>query len=88
MRIVIGNLPDDVSEEGIRDALSAFAPVDTIKLIKESGTPSAIIETAMARGQAKRWRGASMDGSRSSPAGLRDGDATGSNTNRGAWYPG
>jgi len=53
MRIVIGNLPDDVSEEGIRDALSAFVPVDTIKLIKESGTPSAIIETAMARGQAE-----------------------------------
>ncbi len=28
MRIVVGNLPDDVSEEGIREALSPFAPVD------------------------------------------------------------
>jgi len=52
MRIVIGNLPDDVSEEGIREALSSFAPADTIKLIKGSGAPSAIIEVAMARGQA------------------------------------
>jgi len=63
MRIVIGNLPDDVSEEGIRDALSPFAPVDAIKLIKESGTPSAIIEMAMTRDQAealaKRIQGAS-----------------------------
>ena len=25
MRIVVGNLPDDVTEDGIREALSAFA---------------------------------------------------------------
>jgi hypothetical protein len=49
MRIVIGNLPDDVSEEGIREALSAFAPVDKIKLTHESGTPSAVIEMEMTR---------------------------------------
>ena len=53
MRIVIGNLPDDVSEEGIRTALSPFAPVDKIKLIKESGTPSALIEMEMTRAQAE-----------------------------------
>lgn len=53
MRIVIGNLPDEVSEEGIRDALSAFAPVDKIKLVKESGTPSALIEMEMTRQQAE-----------------------------------
>jgi RNA recognition motif-containing protein len=52
MRIVIGNLPDDVSEEGIRTALSAFAPVEKIKLVKESGTPSAVIELEMTRAQA------------------------------------
>jgi len=51
MRIVIGNLPDDVAEEGIREALSPFAPVDAIKLIKESGAPSAIIEMEMTREQ-------------------------------------
>lgn len=49
MRIVIANLPDDVSEEGIREALRAFAPVESIKLIKESGTPSALIEAEMTR---------------------------------------
>jgi len=51
MRIVIGNLPDDVDEEEIRDALSPFAPVDAIKLIKESGAPAAIIEMSMTHEQ-------------------------------------
>ena len=49
MRIVVANLPDDVSEEGIRTALSPFAPVDKIKLVKESGTPSAVIDMEMTR---------------------------------------
>ncbi|MFL6582162.1 MAG: RNA recognition motif domain-containing protein [Burkholderiales bacterium] len=55
MRIVIANLPDDVTEEGIREALSPFAPVDKIKLANESGTPSAVIETEITRGQAEAW---------------------------------
>ena len=33
MRIVIGNLPDDVTEEGIKEALKPFAPVEKIKLV-------------------------------------------------------
>jgi len=53
MRIVVGNLPDDVSEEGIRTALSPFAPVEKIKLIKESGTPSALIEMEVTRADAE-----------------------------------
>lgn len=53
MRIVIGNLPDDVSEEGIRGALSPFAPIDKIKLVKEGDTPSALIEMEMTREQAE-----------------------------------
>ena len=53
MRIVVGNLPDEVSEEGIREALSPFAPVDKIKLVKESGAPSALIEMEMTRQQAE-----------------------------------
>jgi RNA recognition motif-containing protein len=53
MRIVVGNLPDDVTEDGIRDALSQFAPVDAIKLLKESGAPSAVIEVEMPRAQAE-----------------------------------
>jgi RNA recognition motif-containing protein len=52
MRIVVANLPDDVSEEGIREALSPFAPVEKIKLVKESGTPSAVIDAEMTRPQA------------------------------------
>jgi hypothetical protein len=53
MRIVIGNLPDDVTEDGIKEALKPFAPVDKIKLVKESGAPTALIETAMGRLQAE-----------------------------------
>jgi RNA recognition motif-containing protein len=53
MRIVVGNLPDDVSEEGIRAALSPFAPVEKIKLVKESGTPSALIEMEVTRADAE-----------------------------------
>lgn len=53
MRIVVGNLPDDVTEEGIREALGQFAPVDKILLLKESGTPSAVIEMEMTRDQAE-----------------------------------
>jgi len=52
MRIVIGNLPDDVAEEGIQEALSPFAPVDSIKLVRESGAPSAVIEMEMTKPQA------------------------------------
>jgi RNA recognition motif-containing protein len=53
MRIVIGNLSDDVSEEGIREALKPFAPVEKIKLVKEGGAPSALIEMEMTRPQAE-----------------------------------
>jgi hypothetical protein len=44
MRIVIDNLPDDVTEEGIREALSAFASVEAIKLFHDSGKPLVLIE--------------------------------------------
>ena len=53
MRIVVANLPADVSEEAIREALSPFAPVEKIKLVKESGTPSAVIDMEMTRAQAE-----------------------------------
>ncbi len=52
MRIVVANLPDDVSEEGIRTALSPFAPVEKIKLVKEGGAPTAVIDMEMTRPQA------------------------------------
>ena len=44
MRIVIENLPKDVSEEEIREALSRWAQVGTIKLIKEGSAPTTLIE--------------------------------------------
>jgi hypothetical protein len=61
MRIVIGNLPDDTDEEGIREALSPFAPVEAIKLVHDSGKPTALIELetthAHAEQLAQRIRG-------------------------------
>jgi len=53
VRIVIGNLPDDTSEDKIREALKEYAPVDKIRLVKESGAPTAIIEVVMGRPQAE-----------------------------------
>ena len=44
MRIVIQNLPQDVSEEEVREALSRWAQVGTIKLIKEGSAPATLIE--------------------------------------------
>ena len=44
MRIVIENLPKDVSEEEIREALNPLARVGTIKLIKEGSAPATLIE--------------------------------------------
>jgi RNA recognition motif-containing protein len=52
VRIMIGNLPEDVTEEGIQEALSAFAPVNAIQLVRESGAPSAVIEMEMSKPQA------------------------------------
>jgi hypothetical protein len=52
MRIVIENLPHDVSEEEVREALSPFAPVGRIALVKEGNLPTAIIETEMTRMEA------------------------------------
>ena len=66
MRIVIANLPDNVTEEAVRDALGAFAPLEKIKLVKESGTPSVVIEMEMTRAQAealaKRIHGRNYEG--------------------------
>ena len=52
MRIVIANLPDDASEESLRDALTGLAPVESIRLVPEGSAPSAIIEMEMTKMQA------------------------------------
>ncbi len=66
MRIVIGNLPDTVTEEEIREVLSAFAPAEKIKLVKEGSAPSVIIEMEMTRAGAdalaKRIQGKRYEG--------------------------
>jgi RNA recognition motif-containing protein len=52
MRIVIGNLPDDVTEEGLRDVLTGVAPVEHIHLVPEGAAPSAVIDMEMTKLQA------------------------------------
>ena len=54
MRIVIGNLPDDLDEEGVRDALSPFAPVEAIQFVHESGAPTAVISLETSRAHAEQ----------------------------------
>jgi hypothetical protein len=53
MRIMLGNLPDDATEEGVREALAAFVPVESVRLFTEGGAPSALIETEMGQLQAE-----------------------------------
>ena len=53
IRIIIANLPDEVTEEGIREGLRPFAPAENIKLLKESGTPSAVIDMETTRAAAE-----------------------------------
>jgi hypothetical protein len=44
VQIVIENLPQDVSEEQIREALSRWAQVGEIKLIREGSSPATIVQ--------------------------------------------
>ena len=61
MKVVVGNLPDDITEDQVREALAVYAPVDAITLVAESGAPTAVIELEITRAQAedlaKRIRG-------------------------------
>jgi hypothetical protein len=47
MRIVIENLPSDVSEDEIREALSPFLQVGKIELIRQGSAPAAVIRTEL-----------------------------------------
>ena len=49
MRIMVGNLPDDIAEDTIREALSDVAPINAIKLVTEGGAPTAMIEMELSR---------------------------------------
>ena len=46
MKIVIENLPQDVSEERIREALRSWGQVGEIKLIGEGSKPATVVEVA------------------------------------------
>lgn len=53
MRIMVGNLPDNIAEETIREALSDVAPINAVKLVTEGGTPTAMIEMELSRADAE-----------------------------------
>ena len=52
MRIMIGNLPKDATEEGLRETLSGLAPVDAIRVFTEGAAPSAMIDMELTKLQA------------------------------------
>jgi hypothetical protein len=53
MQIMIGNLPDNATEESLREALAALVPVESVRVYTEGGAPSALIETEMTQAQAE-----------------------------------
>ena len=53
MRIMVGNLPDDITEEAIREELGDIAPINAVKLVPEGGAPSAMIEMEISRADAE-----------------------------------
>ncbi len=52
-RLMIGNLPDDATEDGLREALSRIMVVDTVHMVREGDVPSAVVETRMTQAQAE-----------------------------------
>ena len=54
MKIVISNLPDEASEEGVGEALSGIAPVNSVRVVVEGNAPLAIIDMDMTREQAEK----------------------------------
>ena len=53
MRIVIDHIAQDATEDDIRAALSTYAEVEKITLVKQCKEPLAIIELKMTRPQAQ-----------------------------------
>ena len=66
MRLVIGNIPDDSTEDSLREALRDVALCETITINRDGSAPTAIIEVVMTReqaqGLAKRIQGKSYKG--------------------------
>ena len=52
MRIMIGNLPEDTTEDGLREALTGLVPVESIRVFMEGSAPSAMVELEMSKVQA------------------------------------
>ena len=66
MRIIIGNIPEDSTEESVHEALGALVPAESITLVRESSPLTAVVEFEMTRAQAdtlaKRIQGRSYHG--------------------------
>lgn len=53
VRIVIGNIPDDATEDSVREALGSFAMTGAIAINRDGSAPTAMIDVAMTRDQAQ-----------------------------------
>jgi hypothetical protein len=52
VRIVIGNIPDDSTEDSLREALSGLATVEKVSINREGSPPTAVVEVDLSRFQA------------------------------------
>ena len=52
MQLVIGNIPDDSTEDSLREALRDVALCETVTINRDGSAPTAIIDVVMTREQA------------------------------------
>jgi len=53
VQIVVGNVPDDSTEDSLREALRDLALCETVTINRDGSAPTAIIEVIMTREQAQ-----------------------------------
>ena len=53
MRLVVGNIPDDSTEDSLREALREVALCEKVTINRDGSAPTAIIEVVMTREQAQ-----------------------------------
>jgi RNA recognition motif-containing protein len=53
MRIVVGNIPEDSTEDSLREALEPFTLTESITLNRDGSVITALIDVVMTRDQAQ-----------------------------------
>jgi hypothetical protein len=53
VQIVIGNIPEDSTEDSLREALEPFTLAEAITINRDGSAPTAVVEVVMTREQAQ-----------------------------------